>query len=422
MPRPNAPDQPGLAPSSQQVCERCGAPGRPVTTDQRGTISLCLTCFSAQLRRRLPWRRYLTIVALSLVMVPVLALGFGVGSVTVETLRSDARPPTMTLAETITYGWDLLTTVGDHWGSFAVVTAIAFAVPLSMAPIVSVGETVSRRVKTAQVPSLDDHARLVLLDSGLAVITTAAALTASLTFTLAIDAVIDTEPGGAQQFLYCVILAVILVVEVGKGSAFPSFADESRMMVKAAFALDVRDRRNRAFEIDWVRGFAALAGTLALLILVFLIVMSPAGLPALRPGLTFGLLGLATCVLVAAAAYTYLRDGDRPSGAMTVALAGAAGIFWTSITLSVAVDRQYHEAGPWGVLVGCALILPTYLTIALGLIGTGPLWWLAYFTARIDDIENAVRRFIRAQKPKPRTTNKPTQDSFKRSEAGSPRH
>jgi hypothetical protein len=387
-----------------------------VGTDQRGTISLCSTCFSAQLRRRLPWRRYLTIVSLSLAMVPVLALGFGVGSVTVETLRSDAPPPTMTLAETIAYGWDLLTTVGDHWGSFAVVTAIAFAVPLSMAPIVSLGEAVSRRVKTAQVPSLDDHARLVLLDSGLGVITTAAALTASLTFALAIDAVIDTEPGGAQQFLYCVILAVILVVEVGKGSAFPSFADESRMMVKAAFALDVRDRRGRAFQLNWVRGLASLAGTLTLLVLVFMIIMSPAGLLALSPSFTFGLLGLATCVVIAAAAYTYLRDGDRPSGAMTVALGGGVGIFWTSITLSVAVDRQYHEAGPWGVLVGCALILPIYLAIALGLMSIGPLWWLAYITARIDDIENAIRRFIRDQRRKSHTTNRPAQDRLNRTE------
>lgn len=393
-------DERGASTATQPaVCEICQDPGKPVKVEGRDVVVLCEACLGSQLRRRLPWRRYLGLLWTSLLLIPSLTLLAGVTAEAVEALRFRSVPPTSTLFETLQHGWELLTAGTDPWGSLGVFTAIAIALPISLVTIASHGEQIARRAETAPVPSLDDYTRLTLLDSALTLSKAIALLTAVLTSVLGIDALLDGRTGWAQQTLTCLILVAVLLIEIGKLDAFPKFADRSRLLVKTALTSGVAGRRDQARQAGLAKATRALVIALALHVLGYLTVALPAGPAALANSLTVTIIGIVCMAMLAGLAALYLSAGDRPTVVLTVLVGLFIGAFWVSILYSVADEMRTRLADPWVAAVGAWSFGPLYLLIALGLLGTGPLRWLAYYTVRIDDalttLDNAARDWTR---------------------------
>jgi hypothetical protein len=398
VPESNSPNDPqDKQAASAEVCMTCQEPGDPVRIERRGEVVLCAACLGSQLHRRLPWRRYTGLVWIGLLMVPFLTLVVGVGADAADGLRTGSVPAATTLRETLEHGWELLTTVTDIWASLGVITAIAIALPISLGTIASHGEQVARRAETEPVPSLDDYARLTLLDGALTVSAGIALLTAVLAFILGIDAVMDGRTGWAQQALFCLIIAAVLVIEVGKLDAFPKFADRSRLLVKTNLARSVAGRRTRARRVGAGEGARALVVVLALHVAGYLAVAWPAGPATLGKSLTVAVAGLISIAILACLASRYLGAGDRPTAVLTVLVSLLIGAFWVSILYSVADRMQTYPVNPWGVTVGAWLFAPLYLFVALGLIGVGPVTWLAYYSLRIDDALTVLDRAIRSR-------------------------
>ncbi|WP_423464242.1 hypothetical protein ACO229_06705 [Promicromonospora sp. MS192] len=416
MPHPSTTDEHGDGldgpPAPSGSCELCGNPGKPVrakqtgpaqtgTTgqaglEQTGVIVLCEACLGRRLRRRLPWRRYLGLVGIGLFTVPVVGLVVGTLAEVAQYVRSGSVPPTSRTVGTVRHGLELLTTAGDAWGSLGVITAIAIALPVSLVTIASQGEQIARRAETEPVPDLEDYARLTLLDGALTFSKAIAHLTATLAVLLAVGAFLDGGPGWAQQTVLCLVLAAILVLEIGKLDAFPRFADRSRLLVATAMAHGVAARRALGEEVSRGRAAVALVTALGLHLVAYLAVTIPAGWGALSSSLNVVVVGAVGIAVLAALAALYLRDGDRPSLAMTMFVGLFVGVFWVFIIDTVADDMPRHVVNSWAVLLGAWSYPPLYLFITLGLIGTGPLRWLVRYTThtahaitRLDDAARA---------------------------------
>ncbi|MFD2791965.1 hypothetical protein ACFS27_00210 [Promicromonospora vindobonensis] len=421
MPTPTDPHALDDAPAARQgICELCTDPGDLVRTDLRENVYLCATHQSAQLRRRLPWRQYLSLASVFLVAVPFLALYAGIAYDTIAAVRSDVVLPSRTLPEAVAYGWGILTMATDHWVSLGIATAVAIALPVSLVLIASQGETVANRVEQASVPNLDDHVRLLYLDNALAMIRGIAMLTTVLTLILAIDAMIDGEPGGAQQVLFCLILSAMLTVEIVKLGAFSNFASKSHLKVTADFALGVSGRRKYARSLDWTRGVIVLAIILSFHVMCFLAATFPAGLAAVGTGLALTLVCAVCTAILAALASLYLHNGDRPTGALVVGVGIFFGMWWASTVFDIAYDKNFHLVNPWGVLLGSGSFILLYLLIALGLISTGPFKGLAYFTARIEDATTALNKATRHTRTKTRRDRTAQREHNTRQNAASP--
>ncbi|PUB32601.1 hypothetical protein C8K30_1011127 [Promicromonospora sp. AC04] len=388
-------------PTNAEACEICGNPGSQVQTERRGVVTVCTTCLGRQLRRRLPWRRYLNLAGTGLLLVPVVALLVGTAAEVAEYLRSGSAPPDSTLIETIRHGLELLTAVSDVWGSLGVITAIAIALPISLVTIASHGEQIARRAETAPVPSLDDHARLTLLDGALSFSKGIAHLTAALAFVLAIDALLDGRDGWAQQTVFCLILATILVLEIGKLDAFPKFAARSKLLVTVALVSSVAVRRALAREVSQAQAATALVIALAVHALGYLAVMFPAGPVSIGKSLVVAAVGAVGTAVLAGLAALYLRAGDRPSLTLTVFVGLLIGAFWVSAIYSAAESITGYGINPWVVVLSAWSYIPLYLLTTLGLIGAGPLRWLVRYTVHIDDaitkLDDTARAWTRSR-------------------------
>jgi hypothetical protein len=360
-------------------------------------VVLCEACLGTQLRRRLPWRRYTGLAVLSLAMIPFLTLVVGLTTGPEDSPRTSTAPAAASLRETFERGWDLLTTVTDVWASLGVITAIAIALPISLGTIASHGERIARRAETAAVPSLDDYARLTLLDGALTISTGIAMLTAVLTFMLGIDTALDSRTGWVQPAFFYLMLAAVLIIEIGKLGAFPKFADRSRLLVKTTLARSVAGRRDRARHVGRRKAARTLGIVLAIHCAGYLALAWPAGPMVLGKSVNVAVAGLLSIALLATLAGLHLGIGDRPTAVMSVLMGSFIGMFWVGILLSAASELRTYPVNPWGVMVGAWLFAPLYLLITLGLIGTGPLSRLAFYSLGIDDVASGWDRALLAR-------------------------
>ncbi|WP_285104059.1 hypothetical protein [Promicromonospora sp. MEB111] len=124
---------------------------------------------------------------------------------------------------------------------------------------------------------MDDYARLTLLDGALTISTGIAMLTAILTFMLGIDTVVDSRTGWVQPAFFYLILAAVLIIEIGKLDAFPKFAGRSRLLVKTTLARSVAGRRDRARRVGHLRAARTLGMVLAIHCAGYLALARPAG-------------------------------------------------------------------------------------------------------------------------------------------------
>ncbi|MFI2486871.1 hypothetical protein ACH47X_08175 [Promicromonospora kroppenstedtii] len=330
-------------------------------------------------------------------MIPFLTLVVGSTTGPEDRPRTSTAPAAASLRETFERGWDLLTTVTDVWASLGVITAIAIALPISLGTIASHGERIARRAETAAVPSLDDYARLTLLDGALTISTGIAMLTAVLTFMLGIDTVLDSRTGWVQPAFFYLMLAAVLIIEIGKLGAFPKFADRSRLLVKTTLARSVAGRRDRAGRVGQRKAARTLGIVLAIHCAGYLALAWPAGPMVLGKSLNVAVAGLLCIALLTTVAGLHLGIGDRPTAVMSVLMGSFIGMFWVGILLSAASELRTYPVNPWGVMVGAWLFAPLYLLITLGLIGTGPLSRLAYYSLGIDDVLSGWDRALLAR-------------------------
>ncbi len=122
----------------------------------------------------------------------------------------------------------------------------------------------------------------------------------------------------------------------------------------------------------------------------------PAGPTVLSKSLTVAGAGLLSIALLATLAGLHLGIGDRPTAVMSVLTGSLIGMFWVRILLSAASELRTYSANPWSVMVGAWLFAPLYLLITLGMIGTGPLSRLAYYSLQIDNVLSGWDRAMQA--------------------------